>query len=129
MMLAAAIKRSLMLLFATLTCFMVLGAAQAAYAPVEPYASYDPQSICTPKAKAGTQALGHWLVRGYGGGYGRISEPCTGGSTSEHKEGRAFDWTLTPTKLPTGPGRRATSTGSSPRDRPASRPNRPAGWA
>ena len=93
-MLAAATKRSLMLLFATLTCFMVLGAAQAAYAPVEPYASYDPQSLCTPKAKAGTQALGHWLIRGYGGGYGRISSACKGSSTSEHKEGRAFDWTL-----------------------------------
>jgi hypothetical protein len=97
-MLAAAARRSLMLLFATLTSLLVLGHAQAASAPVEPYASYDPQSICTPKAKAGTQALGHWLVRGYGGGYGRISEPCKGGSTSEHKEGRAFDWTLNAAK-------------------------------
>ncbi len=39
-------------------------------------------------------ALGHWLVKTYGGGYGRISSPCKGGSVSEHKEGRAFDWSL-----------------------------------
>jgi hypothetical protein len=93
-MLAAATRRSLMLLLATLTCFSILGAAQAASAPVEPYASYEPQTQCAPKAKPGPQALGHWLIRGYGGGYGRISSPCTGSSTSEHKEGRAFDWTL-----------------------------------
>ena len=70
-----------MLLFATLPCLMVLGAAQAAYAPVEPYSSYQPQTLCLPKAKAGTQALGHWLVRGYGGGYGRISLACTAAAT------------------------------------------------
>ena len=31
--------------------------------------------------------------RTYGGGFGPISRAC-GGSTSEHTEGRAFDWTL-----------------------------------
>ena len=47
-----------------------------------------------PEGEAGTQALGRWVVKTYGGGYGRISEPCKGGSVSEHKEGRAFDWSL-----------------------------------
>ena len=61
---------------------------------MEPYAGYQPQTNCAPKAKPGTQALGRWVVRTYGGGYGRISASCTGRSVSEHKEGRAFDWTL-----------------------------------
>jgi len=90
----ATTRRVLTLLFATLTCLALIGASQAAYAPVEPYAKYQPQTACAPKAKPGTQALGRWLVRTYGGGYGRISAACKGGSVSEHKEGRAFDWTL-----------------------------------
>ncbi len=91
---AATPRRALTLLLATLACLLLLGTAQAAYAPVEPYARYQPQTACAPKAKAGTQALGRWLVRTYGGGYGRISSSCRGGSVSEHKEGRAFDWSL-----------------------------------
>ena len=94
-----ATKRLLMRLLATVACLAlagtaVLGAAQAAYAPVEPYAGYQPQTNCAPKPKPGTQALGRWVVRTYGGGYGRISASCAGRSVSEHKEGRAFDWTL-----------------------------------
>ena len=72
----------------------VVASAQAASAPVEPYASYQPQTVCAPRAKPGTVALGHWIVRTYGGGFGSISRSCAGGSVSEHKEGRAFDWTL-----------------------------------
>jgi hypothetical protein len=93
-MLHATTRRAFTLLFATLTCLTLLGSAQAAYAPVEPYAGYQPQTACAPKPKAGTQALGRWVVRSYGGGYGRISSSCRGGSVSEHKEGRAFDWSL-----------------------------------
>ena len=93
-----ATRRVLTLLGATMTCLLLLGSAQAAEAPVEPYASYQPQTACAPKAKPGTQALGRWVVRTYGGGYGRISGPCTGGSVSEHKEGRAFDWSLNAAK-------------------------------
>jgi hypothetical protein len=95
---AATTRRALTLLFATLTCLALLGTAQAANAPVEPYAGYQPQTACAPKAKPGTQALGHWVVRTYGGGYGRISSSCKGGSVSEHKEGRAFDWGLNAAK-------------------------------
>jgi len=60
---------------------------------IEGYASYQPATKCTPKAKPGTKQLGRWLVRRYGGGYGPISRSC-GGSRSEHTEGRAFDWLL-----------------------------------
>ena len=86
--------RLLMLCAATIACFSVLGSAQAAYAPVEPYARYDPQSTCSPTAKAGTRTLGRWIVTTYRGGYGSTSRACRGRSVSEHKEGRAFDWRL-----------------------------------
>jgi hypothetical protein len=93
MSLRTAVGRGVALIVTTL---LMLGAAPAgaAYAPVEPYASYQPQTRCNPGAKAGTVALGRWLVRHHGGRFGGISRSCSGRSTSEHKEGRAFDWTL-----------------------------------
>jgi len=91
--------RLLMLLLATLACLLLVGTAQAdTVTPVESYAPYQPQTSCSPTAKPGTVALGRWLVRTYGGHTGRISEACRGKSVSEHKEGRAFDWTLDATK-------------------------------
>jgi len=93
-----ATRRVLTLLGATMTCLLLLGSAQAANAPVEPYASYQPQSACAPKAKPGTQALGRYVVKTFGGGYGRISSTCKSRSVSEHKEGRAFDWSLNAVK-------------------------------
>ena len=73
-------------------CLLSPVAAQAA--PVEDYASYKPQNTCTRAAKPGTVALGHWLVKHFGGGFGPTWRRCAGSSTSEHKDGRAFDWTL-----------------------------------
>ena len=90
----ATTRRILTLLVGTLTCLVLLGSAQAAYAPVEPYAGYQPQTACAPKAKPGTLALRRWVVKVHGGSYGSISRACRGTSVSEHKEGRAFDWTL-----------------------------------
>ena len=66
---------------------------QAQAAQVEDFASYQAQTKCSPRAKPGTTYLGHWLVRRYGGSFGSISRAC-GGGASEHKEGRAFDWSL-----------------------------------
>jgi hypothetical protein len=97
---AAATRHLLTLLLATLTCLALVGTAEAANAPVDAYSGYEPQKACSPRAKVGTTTLGHWLVRTYGGGYGRISEKCQGGSVSEHKEGRAFDWTLNAVRQP-----------------------------
>jgi len=80
---------------AAATLALIVLAPAAAYAiPVEDYASYAPQTRCAPAAKPGTIVLGHWLVDTYGGGFGPISRSCAGSSVSEHKEGRAFDWTL-----------------------------------
>ena len=85
----------------------VLPAVPAAHAqrPIEPYASYQPAAKCSPKAKPGTKQLGRYLVRRYGGGFGPISRHCTRRRqvTSEHHEGRAFDWTL---DARSAPGRR-----------------------
>lgn len=62
--------------------------------PVDPFASYQPQTGCTKKPKPGTVALGQWLVATYGGSGGAVNRSCAGSSTSEHKDGRAIDWTL-----------------------------------
>jgi hypothetical protein len=62
--------------------------------PVEDYASYDPQTTCAKQPKVGTVALGEWLVATYGGAGGAVNRPCSGSGTSEHKDGRAVDWTL-----------------------------------
>lgn len=61
--------------------------------PLEPYAGYQPQTTCRRKPKPGVLLLADWLVA-RGGSYGAITRPCTGSSTSEHKESRAFDWVL-----------------------------------
>jgi hypothetical protein len=62
--------------------------------PVEDYASYDPQTRCTHEPRAGTVALGEWLVATYGGAGGAVNRPCSDPGTSEHKDGRAVDWLL-----------------------------------
>lgn len=87
-------KRLLSVLMVTVVCVLAVGSAQAAEAPVEPYATYQPQSVCSSWDKPGTKTLARWMVASFGGAYGSISRPCAGGSVSEHKEGRAFDWTL-----------------------------------
>jgi hypothetical protein len=61
--------------------------------PLEPYAGYQPQTTCRHTPKPGILLLADWLVA-RGGGYGPISRSCSGTSTSEHKESRAFDWLL-----------------------------------
>jgi len=67
--------------------------------PLEPYAGYQPQTTCRRQPKPGVLTLADWLVA-RGGGYGAIFRACTGSSTSEHKESRAFDWVLDATSEP-----------------------------
>jgi hypothetical protein len=67
--------------------------AFAAY-PLEGFASYDPQRTCTKKPRVGTVELGEYLVATYGGAGGAVNRSCAGSSVSEHKDGRAVDWTL-----------------------------------
>jgi len=61
--------------------------------PVEALAKYVGQSTCSPTAKAGTAALRSLVLASYSGtGDSGIVRACTVGGTSEHKEGRAWDW-------------------------------------
>ena len=60
---------------------------------IEPYPEYDGQSTCSPSAKPGMSAFKDMVMEAYPGtaSYG-ISRDCNVGGTSEHKEGRAWDW-------------------------------------
>jgi hypothetical protein len=61
--------------------------------PLEWFPTYRPQTKCSPKPKPGTVKLATYLMRRYpGSGSLGISRSCRDGGTSEHKEGRAFDW-------------------------------------
>ena len=60
---------------------------------VDAPSSYDPQTSCTKAPAPGTVALAKWLQRTYPvtGSLGMM-RACRTGGTSEHKDGRAFDW-------------------------------------
>jgi hypothetical protein len=75
-------------------------AARAAYdEPVEDYASYQPQKQCRDQARPGTKALNRWINRKFGGGTATASvRSCNPGTTSEHEDGRAIDWSMNATK-------------------------------
>jgi hypothetical protein len=60
---------------------------------IEGYARYEGQTTCSPDAKPGTVALRNLLLARYPStGSSGISRGCGVGGRSEHKEGRAFDW-------------------------------------
>jgi len=60
---------------------------------IEGFATYQKQTTCSPTAKPGTVKLKNLLLKTYPGTRSLgISRACSAGGTSEHKEGRAFDW-------------------------------------
>jgi peptidoglycan hydrolase-like protein with peptidoglycan-binding domain len=63
-------------------------------AAVEGFAPYLPQVSCDPTVKPGLDALRRTLLATYGGRDLGVTRGCDVGSTSEHKEGRAWDWGL-----------------------------------
>lgn len=69
-------------------------AARASYpAAIEPLARYQAQTTCSPTAKPGVSDLAARLLRAYPTTRSLgIVRACSVGGTSEHKEGRAFDW-------------------------------------
>ncbi len=82
-------------LLASVVTLLVLVQAAASAVPIEDYASYEPQTNCSPDAKPGTTRLSDWLQAQYpGSGSLGISRSCKDGGVSEHKEGRAFDWAV-----------------------------------
>ena len=68
--------------------------ASPAFGPViEDYADYEGQKKCKPKPKPGTLALAQLLQTTYPDTtWIGISRACNVGGSSEHKEGRALDW-------------------------------------
>ncbi|WP_030485551.1 hypothetical protein [Nocardioides aequoreus] len=87
----------LALLAGSLGLLPTAAAADDGATRVEGYAPYDGQTRCSPKAKPGAVAMRAWTVDRFGGRAGGISRACSKG-VSEHKEGRAFDWTVTAKK-------------------------------
>jgi hypothetical protein len=67
--------------------------AKSFSAPIDALASYDAQSQCDPTAKPGVIAFRDLVLATYPctGDFG-IERACNVGGTSEHKEGRAWDW-------------------------------------
>lgn len=60
---------------------------------IEEYADYEGQKRCKPKPKAGTLALSELIQSTYPDTtWIGISRACNIGGSSEHKEGRALDW-------------------------------------
>jgi hypothetical protein len=85
---------------AVLLSTLLVATPAVAGSDIEDYASYEPSSKCHPKARPGTDYLAHWVVQKYGGGFGGTSRPCDRKATSEHQNGRAFDWSLDATERP-----------------------------
>lgn len=59
---------------------------------IEPFPSYDGQSTCSPTTKTGTGRFRAMVMAALGGTDLGIGRACNIGGTSEHKEGRAWDW-------------------------------------
>ncbi len=61
--------------------------------PIEGLAAYEPQTSCSPTPKAGTVGFSDILLETFTStGSSGIGRACDVGGRSEHKEGRAFDW-------------------------------------
>lgn len=62
---------------------------------IEGWTGYEGQERCSPWAKPGVLAFRSMVLKAYPGtGAGGISRACNIGGPSEHKEGRAWDWTV-----------------------------------
>ncbi len=89
------LRRSAPLLVLPLVAsLLALTAPSASARPVEDYASYDGQRWCAQETRPGTRRLQGWAFYHFGGRRGPTLRRCDVGGRSEHKEGRAFDWTL-----------------------------------
>ncbi len=92
-------------LVAVLGALLATAAAPAVAAPETPdfgpaidaYARYAPQRTCSPTAKPGVVDFRNLLNRTYGTHGSGIGRSC-GAGTSEHKEGRALDYSLNVTR-------------------------------
>jgi hypothetical protein len=67
-------------------------------APPEDYARYEPQTTCVDRAQPGTRRLARWINRRFDGGTAVASLRSCPGGASEHKDGRAIDWSMDATR-------------------------------
>ncbi|MEA2517737.1 MAG: hypothetical protein QOG16_1575 [Actinomycetota bacterium] len=98
-----AFKRAAALAVAMITTGSMLFAAPAraalpssdVFGPAIDNVGYDGQTRCSPKAKPGMVAFQRIVMANFPstGSFG-ISRACNVGGTSEHKEGRAWDWAV-----------------------------------
>jgi hypothetical protein len=96
---ASRARRLLVLGLAGLTVATLVpqGAVAAPPAPdfgplIEDYAEYEGQRRCRPKPKPGVVAFQLLLEQSYPDSTFNVSRRCREGGQSEHKEGRALDW-------------------------------------
>jgi peptidoglycan hydrolase-like protein with peptidoglycan-binding domain len=72
-----------------------LAAPVAQPSGAEQLSGYFGQVSCNPKLMPGVRMLRDLALRTYGRGHdGGVTRSCVSGGTSEHKEGRAWDWML-----------------------------------
>src|SRR5688500_12126752 len=65
------------------------------FGPAIDQLGYEGQSKCSPSPKPGVVAFQQMVLRAYPStGPGGISRACNVGGQSEHKEGRAWDWSV-----------------------------------
>ena len=84
------------------TVGLVVSASPAAAAPrtpqfgsfIDPHASLDAQDTCDPVAKPGVIGFKDLLNASYGSHTSSIIRSCSAAGVSEHKEGRALDYSL-----------------------------------
>ncbi|HSE08108.1 MAG TPA: hypothetical protein VLB29_05540 [Nocardioidaceae bacterium] len=93
------VRRALRAVIPTVVLTLALAglplAPAGALLPIEGYPNYQPQTNCSPHAKPGTLKLANHLLKRYPGSRSMgISRACSASGVSEHKEGRAFDWSL-----------------------------------
>lgn len=94
-----AARLALLGLVSSVASIVAAGSAHAAprtpkfgYA-IDDYAGYDGARKCDPSAKPGVLAFQRLVLAAYPGtGAGSIGRACSSGGSSEHHEGRAWDW-------------------------------------
>ncbi len=85
-------------LAALLAATVLLAGPPAHAGEIDAYPSYQGQVSCDPVAKPGVLGARKVLRARFGGGSGSITRACSSGGLSEHKEGRAWDWSLSASK-------------------------------
>jgi hypothetical protein len=93
MNLRTAVRHAVELVSVATLCILL--STTPAFAGVDEYSDYEPQTTCASTTKPGTDYLLRWLVRQYAHtGYSSTLRACDSGGTSEHKDGRALDWAV-----------------------------------